>query len=62
MDQIFQSLTMCFDEWLGLIEEVQEGLTDKKVKDSIDKLNKSLKLNVPIGADSQYGKNYASVH
>ncbi len=53
---------MCFDEWLGLIEEGQENITNKKVEESIDKLNKSLKLNVPIGADSQYGKNYASVH
>ena len=62
MGQAFRSLTMCFDEWLGLIEEGQENITNKKVEESIDKLNKSLKLNVPIGADSQYGKNYASVH
>jgi len=50
------------DEWLGLIEEGQEEETEIKVKSSIDKLNKSLKLNVPIGADSNYGKTYASVH
>ena len=50
------------DEWLGLIEEGQEKETEIKVKSSIDKLNKLLKLNVPIGADSNYGKTYASVH
>jgi len=50
------------DEWLGLIEEGQEEETEIKVKSSIDKLNKLLKLNVPIGADSNYGKTYASVH
>lgn len=62
MGQVFQSLTMCFDEWLGLIKEGQEKETGIKVSRSIDKLNKSLKLNVPIGADSNYGKTYASVH
>lgn len=32
------------------------------IEDSIKEVNNIVKLNVPLGASADYGKNYAEVH
>lgn len=50
------------DEHLDILDEGGEDEHSKKVDQAIDKLNDMLKLNVPIAAESAFGKTYSEVH
>lgn len=50
------------DEVLFYVKEGEQEDVSKKLKDSMNEVNESLKLNVNIEADIQYGPNYSSVH
>jgi len=41
---------------------VVKGDLDMVLKVAMDKANEKLKLNVKLGHDTQYGKNYAEIH
>lgn len=40
----------------------QESNIEKILRDSIDAVNKKIKLNVPLGISVDFGKNYAEIH
>lgn len=48
------------DEILFVTED--EVWTDKVLKDSIEAVNNTLELNVPLSVDAKYGRSYADVH
>lgn len=48
------------DETLSTVTD--ESQTRESLKQSVENLNKDLKLNVPFGIDIQSGQNYAGVH
>lgn len=50
------------DETLGINKIGERDKTKKLLKDSIEDLNKALKLNVDMGIDVQFGNTYAEVH
>ena len=50
------------DEHLSLVNPGDEVDHENKIREAIDILNKDIKLNVPIDADSKFGFTYASVH
>lgn len=50
------------DEFLVGVEEGGEKEVEDKIMKAIGKLNDLIQLNVPIGAESAFGKNYAEVH
>lgn len=50
------------DEWLKNVPLGEEDATERIVRDSMNKVNDSLKLNVKIGCSVQWGKNYAECH
>lgn len=50
------------DEQLAPVKIGNEGFAKGILKDAIDYTNKKLKLNVPLGVDVQFGKNYGEVH
>jgi DNA polymerase I-like protein with 3'-5' exonuclease and polymerase domains len=40
----------------------QEDEVDKKLKESINQVNKQLNLNVPLSVSIQYGDTYSNIH
>jgi len=50
------------DEVLFYVKEGEETVVSQKLKDSMSEVNETLKLNVNIEADIQYGNSYSSVH
>lgn len=40
----------------------QEEITEKILKDAIDAVNNTVKLNVPLGISIDFGVNYAKIH
>lgn len=50
------------DEVLLYVEKGQEEETKRVIEESMEKVNKSLKLNVTVGVDVQFGESYAGVH
>jgi hypothetical protein len=50
------------DEIIALIEAGQEQETKHVMEKSIKILNEKLSLNVNLGVDAQFGKNYAEIH
>ena len=50
------------DEHLSVLNPGDEQQHENKIREAIDILNKDIKLNVPIDADSKFGFTYASVH
>ena len=50
------------DEFLVVVQEGKQQECGELIDKSIDELNEMINLNVPISAESAFGKNYASVH
>lgn len=50
------------DEVLLSVPEGTEGITEEKLREAMQEVNESLKLNVSIGVDVQVGDNYAECH
>jgi DNA polymerase I-like protein with 3'-5' exonuclease and polymerase domains len=50
------------DEVLFSVPKGQEKQTEELLKEAMRKVNETLKLNVTIGADAEFGESYASVH
>jgi len=50
------------DESINLVREGDQEKHTEVLKWAVSKLNEELKLNVELGIDVQYGKNYAEVH
>lgn len=50
------------DEIIACIKEGQEDRYEKLLRDSIQKVNEKLKLNVKLDIDVQFGKTYAEIH
>jgi hypothetical protein len=50
------------DEFLVVVQEGKQQECGDLIDKSIDELNEMINLNVPISAESAFGKSYASVH
>lgn len=50
------------DEFLVVVQEGRQQECGELIDKSIDELNEMINLNVPISAESAFGKTYASVH
>jgi len=50
------------DEVLFSVPKGQEKQTEELLKEAMRKVNETLKLNVTIGADAEFGESYAAVH
>lgn len=50
------------DEVIILLKEGQEDRVEHIMKTSIEAANERIKLNVPLGIDYSFGKNYAEIH
>jgi hypothetical protein len=50
------------DEIVALVELGKEQEVDQLLHWAASKLNEKVQLNVPLGADVQFGKTYASIH
>lgn len=50
------------DEIAFHLKEFEQDIVKKKLLDSIEKVNKTVKLNVPLGVSVDFGKTYAEVH
>lgn len=50
------------DEIIGLVELGKEKQTERLMHWAATKLNEKVQLNVPLGADVQFGKTYAAIH
>ena len=50
------------DEIAFHLKEIEKEEVRKKLLDSIEKVNKSVKLNVPLGVSVDFGKNYSQIH
>ena len=50
------------DEFLVVVQEGKQQECGELIDKSIDELNEMINLNVPISAESAFGKSYASVH
>lgn len=44
------------------LKEDEEEKVQRIIKESIDKVNDIVKLNVPLGCSVDFGYNYAEVH
>ena len=53
---------MLNDEVLFSIPKGKEKETEKLLKKAMDKVNETLKLNVTVQADAQFGGSYAECH
>ena len=49
-------------EILFYLKEGEEENISNILKESMEKVNKIVKLNVPLGCSIDFGKNYADVH
>jgi len=50
------------DEVIAIVERGKEDEVMTIMKNSIEDLNKVLKLNVPLGMEAQFGNTYADIH
>jgi len=50
------------DEVLFSVTKGQEKQTEELLKEAMRKVNETLKLNVTIGADAQFGRSYSECH
>ena len=50
------------DEVIALVPEGQEQRIEHIMKTSIEKTNERVQLNVPLGIDYSFGKNYSEIH
>ena len=50
------------DEIIGLVELGKEKQTERLMHWAATKLNEKVQLNVPLGADVQFGKTYGEIH
>ena len=50
------------DEVLFSLPKGQEKQTEEKLREAMKKVNETLKLNVTVGIDVEFGGSYASVH
>lgn len=50
------------DEIAFHLKEFEQDIVKKKLLNSIEKVNKTVKLNVPLGISVDFGKTYADVH
>jgi len=57
-----QTIGQFHDEIIALVAEGQQEQTQQTMEKAIKTLNNKLKLNVPLGVDAQFGKNYAEIH
>ena len=57
-----QTIGQFHDEIIALVHSGDEDHTAKIMEVSIEKLNEKMRLNVPLGIDAQFGKNYAEIH
>ena len=57
-----QTIGQFHDEIIALVEDGQQEQTQRTMEKAIETLNNKLKLNVPLGIDAQFGKNYAEIH
>jgi len=57
-----QTIGQFHDEIIALVAEGQQEQTQQTMEKAIETLNNKLKLNVPLGIDAQFGKNYAEIH
>ena len=50
------------DESINVVPLGEEREHENTLHWAVDKLNEQLKLNVELGIDVQFGKNYAEIH
>ena len=50
------------DEVIAIVERGKEDEVMTIMNNSIEDLNKVLKLNVPLGMEAQFGNTYADIH
>lgn len=50
------------DEIAFYLKETEQEIVRKKLLDSIEKVNKTVKLNVPLGISVDFGKKYSDIH
>lgn len=50
------------DEIICVVRDGEEDWAKAQMEDSINKTNETVKLNVPLGIDVQFGKSYAEIH
>jgi len=57
-----QTIGQFHDEIIALVADGQQEQIQQTMEKAIETLNNKLKLNVPLGIDAQFGKNYAEIH
>ena len=57
-----QTIGQFHDEVIVLTKIGDEEYTTRIMKEAVGKLNTKLSLNVPLGTDVQFGKNYSEIH
>jgi hypothetical protein len=57
-----QTIGQFHDEIIALVEEGQEDVVENKMLLAINGLNDTIRLNVDLGIDAQFGKTYADIH
>ena len=57
-----QTIGQFHDEIIALVEEGQEDVVENKMLLAISGLNNTIRLNVDLGIDAQFGKTYADIH
>lgn len=57
-----QTIGQFHDEIVGLVKVGSEKQTERLMHWAATKLNEKVQLNVPLGADVQFGDTYASIH
>ena len=50
------------DEIIALVKEGEEHVIEDTMNTSIQKTNERVDLNVELGIDYSFGKNYAEIH
>ena len=64
-DGVKDKLKLCMSQHDENLQEFQ-GLTDEYVRDifqeALDMVNKSLKVKIPFGCDTQMGQKYSEIH
>jgi len=57
-----QTIGQFHDEIIALVADGQQSQVQQTMEKAIERLNDKLKLNVPLGIEAQFGKNYAEIH
>ena len=50
------------DEIAFHLKETEQEIVRKKLLDSIERVNKTVKLNVPLGVSVDFEKSYDKIH